>query len=309
MLFLEETSVSSVFFKSKSWRKRAAAYRQQSPAVLFLLLFENFVVQERFDLLEVTLDILMLFENAFANVWANADLFVIPALVYALVATGAALLLGWGRVFYEQVENTFVLKLPGGGLLASMPIPELFLLGLVLSLEPIQAGTPLWGLAHFLTFFATLRICLAVIVHALSFLGSMMAYASKLNFSVECMDGRCEHGSRSGNFLHYHACGGATLLTAVTFAPFVVLPVFVGVADGTLGWVLLGACLFPYPFLLAKLFVGKFGEGTQRVLKGATDIVMFLTEWPGWILGSITLSVASLRPMYPGLSKTHFHKH
>lgn len=124
-------------------------YRQQSPAVLFLLLFENFVVQERLDLLEVTLDILMLFENAFANVWANADLFVIPALIYALVATGAALLLGWGRVFYEQVGDTFVLKLPGGGLLASMPIPELFLLGLVLSLEPIQAGAPLWGVGAF----------------------------------------------------------------------------------------------------------------------------------------------------------------
>ncbi|MCB9800978.1 MAG: hypothetical protein H6773_02245 [Pseudomonadales bacterium] len=255
------------------------------------------------------MDIVGIFQEAFAHTLANADLFLIPALIYALVATGAALLLGWGRVFYEQVGDTFVLKLPGGGLLASMPIPELFLLGLVLSLEPIQAGTPFWGLAHFLTFFATLRICLAVITHALAFLGSMMAYASKLHFSVECMDGRCEHGSRSGNFLHYHACGGATLLTAVTFAPFVVLPVFVGVADGVLGWVLLGASLLPYPFMLAKLFVGMFGEGMQRVLKGATDIIMFLTEWPGWLLGSITLTVASLRPMFPGVTKTHFHKH
>jgi len=41
-----------------------------------------------------------------------------------------------------------------------------------------------------------------------------------------------------------------------------------------------------------------------------TDVIMFFFEWPGWLLGSVTLTFASwLRPMWPGITRTSFHKH
>ncbi|NCN51327.1 MAG: hypothetical protein GW762_03305 [Candidatus Pacebacteria bacterium] len=252
-----------------------------------------------------------LIERGWQCIYAQLPMLFPYAVAYALLATVGAIVLGWGRVFYEVVERTRVLKLPGGGLLASLPIPEMGLIGWVLSNNPtIAFGTPTWALVQFLTFFGVLRFTLAAATHVLSSFGSAWSFFDGHKFSIECMDSRCYHGVRSGNFLHYFACGGATLLTAITFAPLVLVPVFSGVPDGPLGWAMIAVCLFPYPLVFAKLFVNMFPEGFQYLFKVGTDVIMFFFEWPGWLLGSVTLTFASwLRPMWPGITRTSFHKH
>lgn len=231
---------------------------------------------------------------------------LLPAFVYLVLATALALILGWGSVGFDETKGTRVFKMPGGGLLASLPIPEFVLLGLLLVLNP-ELNVALSFLTLGLVFFIVLRLLAWFVVHLLTIFGSAGAKRVGLDFSLECMDGRCSHGGRSGNFLHNWACGGYTLLTALGFAPLVIVPVVFGLPAGTLGLVVLAICIFPYPFVVAKLLAGRFGDTGQVFVKGVVDVLMFITEFPGWIVGSITLSLAALRPMWPGITKTRIH--
>lgn len=100
-----------------------------------------------------------LIERGWQCIYAQLPMLFPYAVAYALLATVGAIVLGWGRVFYEVVERTRVLKLPGGGLLASLPIPEMGLIGWVLSNNPtIAFGTPTWALVQFLTFFWSVAV-------------------------------------------------------------------------------------------------------------------------------------------------------
>ena len=83
------------------------------------------------------------------------------------------------------------------------------------------------------------------------------------NFLLECMDGRCKHGAGNGNFFHYWACGGYTLLTVLGFAPTILFPVIFGLPDGIPGIVVLAISSVPWPFLVAKLFASKFSDSVQ----------------------------------------------
>ncbi|MCA9369148.1 hypothetical protein KC721_02535 [Candidatus Woesebacteria bacterium] len=236
-------------------------------------------------------------------------LYVLPiSVIWIVVALLIAAALKWGEVLFHQVGGTYVLKLPGGGLLTAPPVVELVLLS-VLSARYIffVVGTPLWVVLMFLATITVARIVLTTVTHLLIAIGSHRAKKMGLEFSVECMDGRCDHGTRSGTFLHRWACGGWTLLTALGVSPLVWVPVFFGLPAGPLGWVVLALTMFPYFFVFSKLVAPRFkSDGLQMLFKGAPDVVM-LTEWPGTIIGSLTASLFAWRPMPPGYSPTSLH--
>lgn len=251
------------------------------------------------------MNILFLIKSALQAGFANVENFLIPAVAYAVIATLGALLLGWGRIFYQQVGNTLVLKLPGGGNLTAVPLFTALLYGYFFTTHG-RINQQMMVVGHFLTFAIVLALVLMVLTHMLALLGSLIAYSRGLNFSIECMDGRCSHGSRSGVFMHYWACGGFTLLSAFGFAPLVVIPVLFGLPGGILGWIVLGVCLFPYPFVIGKLLAPRFSDGVQRLIKGMVDLLM-LVEVPGVLLGSVTTSIVSFRLMPPGITRTKLH--
>lgn len=242
-------------------------------------------------------------------VFSSVGAVVLPALIYVAVVLMVAILLSWGNIGTEDSHGTRVLKLPGGGLLASLPIPELILIGIALVNPAVNLAVPLMttvllGLAAF----AFIRFTAWILTHFMVMFGSMSARLAGLDFSLECMDNRCDHGLKgSGNHLHNWACGGFTLLTALGFAPLVIVPVLFGLAPTFWGTVVFALTCFPYPFVVSKLLAGRFGDSGQVFIKGLTDFVMFVTEGLGWIIGSITLSIFAWRPMWPKISKTDLH--
>lgn len=242
-------------------------------------------------------------------VFSSVGAVVLPALIYVAVVLMVAILLSWGNIGTEDSHGTRVLKLPGGGLLASLPIPELILIGIALVNPAVNLAVPLMttvllGLAAF----AFIRFTAWILTHFMVMFGSMSARLAGLDFSLECMDNRCDHGLKgSGNHLHNWACGGFTLLTALGFAPLVVIPVLFGLPAGIWGIIAFIFACFPYQFVISKVLAKRFGDSAQVFFKGLTDLVMFVTEWPGWFLGSLTLSIVSWRPMWPKVSKTRLH--
>lgn len=253
---------------------------------------------------EASFNMDILIEGA-RQAWLNFGDYAFQALVYAIAATVAALILGWGKVGFETQGDTLALKLPGGGVLASPPIIEIALLGFLII--EFFIDEQLMKVYLFLIFFIVLRSELSILTHVLSFFGSIAARVMKLKFAVVCMDKRCSAATGSGSYYHYYLCGGWTLLSAVGFAPLILIPVFLGLPEGWIGSAMFVFYVIPYPFLFGKLLAPKLGETAQKILKVPGDILMFLTEWPGWLLSSLTLSIVTWRLMIPRISKTRLH--
>lgn len=249
------------------------------------------------------------FEIAIGFVLGSAGGVMFPALIYVIAVLITARILIWGTVGVEVVNGTKVLKLPGGGLLASLPFPELILLGVALLNPAVNLSNPLMALVLLgLSAFALIRFSAWLVTHLFAFFVSLSARRAALDFSIECMDDRCEHGLRgNGNHLHNWACGGYTLLTALGFAPLVVIPVLFGLPAGIWGIIAFIFACFPYQFVISKVLAKRFGDSAQVFFKGLTDLIMFATEFPGWLIGSLTLSIVSWRPMWPKVSKTRLH--
>ncbi|MBP7700816.1 hypothetical protein KA111_02010 [Candidatus Woesebacteria bacterium] len=250
------------------------------------------------------MDLLGLLRFGYENALANGSVLLVPTLCYAIAATLLAIILGWGKILFQEVNGTLVLKLPGGPLMGSLPFAEMIMLGFVLVQNPfMNEGMSLLWLG--LSFFVVLRLELAALTHILVFFGSIYARGmGGYKFAIECMDERCTHGIRTGSFLHYWACGGFTLLTALGVAPLILLPVFLGLPDGGFGIAILIFCCIPYPFIIGKLLASRFTDDGQKIVKGAVDVWMFITETPGWLIGCVTMSIVALRFMLPGISPT-----
>ncbi len=240
----------------------------------------------------------------FMNGIQNLPLLFFPAFLYAAGCTVLALLIGWGTILYEETDNGVVLKLPGGAILVSPPLVETLLLGLWLTQPAVS--TPDLIVGQFLTFFLVLRMVLWILAHLLVMVGSLILAKGK-QFSLECMDGRCTHGTRQGIFMHYWACGGFTLLSALGFAPLVPLAIWFGLPEGAMGMIALVVLLFPYPLVISKFVVKLIhNDILLGLIKGATDIIM-LSEVPGFFIATFTASAASFRLMLPGVSPTRLH--
>lgn len=227
------------------------------------------------------------------------------ALAYILLAVIGSYLLVWGTIGYEKTkEGNLELRLPGGGLLAALPIWEAVLLGVA-----VWRAASTWdGLVlQFLTLMFVVRVILWAVTHLMIFIGRLLTPKGG-GLILMCMDGRCKCGSHGGLFVHGYACGGFTLLTAMGFAPLLPLALIFGIPEGLLGGAIFVALMLPYNFLFGKLMPKFFrlSDSTQKVVKRIVDLQM-LTEVPGLFLAQISTSVAGLQLMVMGLSKTRLH--